>query len=104
LEKEVNLGLEARATVEANAAPYEANLETGMATLNAALKEAIAAVDSSVSLNKLDESQAAPMVTESFMIPSAFPVYESSSKQFDALGILDGELVQELSGKQKDVP
>jgi hypothetical protein len=32
------------------------------------------------------------------MIPSAFPVYESSSKLFDALGILDGELVQELSG------
>jgi hypothetical protein len=98
LEKEVNLGLEARATVEANAAPNEANLEAGMATLKAALKEAIAAVDSSVSLNKLDESQAALMVTESFMIPSAFPVYESSSKLFDALGILDGELVQEHSG------
>jgi hypothetical protein len=35
-----------------------------MATLKAALKEAIAAVGSSVSLNKLDESQAALMVTK----------------------------------------
>jgi hypothetical protein len=93
----VNLGLEARVTVEANATPYETNLEAGIATLKAVLNEAIAAVDSSVSLNKLDESQAALMVIESFMIPSAFPVYESSSKLFDALGILDGELVQEHS-------
>jgi hypothetical protein len=74
LEKEVNLGLEARAMVEANAAPYEANLEAGIATLTA--------VDSSESLNKLNESQAALIVTESFMISSAFPVYESSSKLF----------------------
>jgi hypothetical protein len=89
---DINLGLEARATVEAKAAPYEANLEAGIAILKAALKKAIAAVNSSVFLNKLNESQAALMVTESFMIPSAFPVYESSSKLFDALGILDGEL------------
>jgi hypothetical protein len=32
LEKEMNLGQEARATVEANAAPYEANFEAGMST------------------------------------------------------------------------
>jgi hypothetical protein len=32
LEKEVNFGLEARATGEANPAPYEANLEAGTAS------------------------------------------------------------------------
>jgi hypothetical protein len=96
LDKEVNLGLEAGATVETNAAPYEANLEAGMATLKTALKETTIAVDSSESLNKLNESQAALMVTESFLIPSAFPVYESSSKLFDTLDILNGGLIQEL--------
>jgi hypothetical protein len=38
LEKKVNHGQEARATVEANAAPYEASLEAGMGPSRQRLK------------------------------------------------------------------